>query len=988
MNPTDHPATVQRKPAENNPVPELLLEQLGEAAAVLLNGRIERVNAPFARIWQRAPDAGWPGRDLTELFRVGDRVRLSGLLAGETEGALDLQGLRSDGRPFPVRVRAARWETEAPGRLLLWCRDLSEEHRLDRELMHSRRALQSLSRCNQVVIHARSEEQLMQDICREIVESGGYRMAWIGLMQHDAEKSVKPVAAVGEGAEAVADLRISWGDGERGQGLTGQAIRTGRRECQRGTPDEPRHRPWREWSARLGIRSGASFPLLIEGETVGALTLYAADDESFDDREVALLTELARELAFGIQTQRAEVRRREVEAERRRTLREAERARRTLLGVLEDQKLAEQARRQSEDRYRNIVNSSPIGMALIALPGNVEEVNPALCQILGYTEAELLGLSARDFTHPEDQEVGQVHIDALRSGEVAQCAYEKRYLHKSGAVVWVQIHLSIVDEPQGRRTHVVSQVVDITARKVAEASLDQAAERLALALQASRLGIWRVNLGSGTAEWDDRTAEIFDLAADAQDGAIEQLLTRVETEDRARLHEALRRDSPARRRFHVRLRVRGSSAETRHVELHGIVHGDRAGQPEWAIVVAGDVTELLTAATEAERLRTQLQQAQKMESLGRLAAGVAHDFNNLLTGINGFVQLASTSLEPGHEAGELLEHAQRGAGSARDLVRRILDFSRASPQQERVPVNLVQLVRDTAALVSAGLPSRVSLGVRTSAEELIVLADGGQLQQVLMNLCTNGAHAIGGESGRVEIALEPVQFEGAGETVPPGDYIRLTVTDTGCGMTAEQLARIFEPFYTTKKAGQGTGLGMSIIQEIVQAHRGLVRARSQVGEGSCFEVFLPRLPVESADPPAALNLKPAVRPGGRVLVVDDDENVGTVVCGTLQRLGYRTELLPSGHAALDRLRAGGEPVDLLMTDVVMPGMNGMALLAEVHALRPELPAVIMAGNLVQTPPPGPDGRAVPLLKKPFTLHEIQAAVAAALANSGTGGRSE
>jgi PAS domain S-box-containing protein len=360
-------------------------------------------------------------------------------------------------------------------------------------------------------------------------------------------------------------------------------------------------------------------------------------------------------------------------------------------------------------------------------------------------------------------------------------------------------------------------------------------------------------------------------------------------------------------------------------------------------VFVRDISERKRAQEERELLEAQLRQAQKMETVGTLAGGIAHDFNNLLSPILATVEL----LLADHPAGELrddLDQVRRAALRAKDLVRQILSFSRRAEQQ-LTALDLTPLVREALALLRASLPATIEIRSRLEAG-IGVVGDGGQLQQVLMNLCTNASHAMRDAGGVLEVRLETVVPDVAltaahAELAAAGRAARLTVRDTGHGMNAATLERLFEPFFTTKPPGEGTGLGMAIVHGIVTAHGGAITVDSTPGVGTTFEVWLP---ARRADQPAAAVAPAAPERGeGRVLVVDDEAMIGSVTARVLARRGYEVTTLTSPTEALAALERSGDGPDLLITDQTMPGMTGRQLAERVHAARPALPIILMTG---------------------------------------------
>ncbi len=369
----------------------------------------------------------------------------------------------------------------------------------------------------------------------------------------------------------------------------------------------------------------------------------------------------------------------------------------------------------------------------------------------------------------------------------------------------------------------------------------------------------------------------------------------------------------------------------------------------------GDIITLfardLSASQEMEAhraaLESQLRESQKMQAIGTMAGGIAHDFNNIISAILGNVVLARQDVSANTAVAASLGEIDKAGRRARDLVRQILTFSRNEPPRQ-VPLQLAEVVHETVRLIKVSLPPRVELQVDIDASTPAVMADATQVEQVLLNLCTNAIHAIGQEAGQIRIELaHSTRLQAKTEERRGGlrgQHVRLGVSDTGCGMSEATQERVFEPFFTTKPVGQGTGLGLSVVHGIMRAHSGSVEVQSRLGQGSEFTLYFPvaNLPVQI--PPAALVAQTAVMGHGqRVMYVDDDEALVFLVKRVLTRKGYTVITFTDPKQAIAALRANPQQCDMLVTDYNMPGYSGVDLLRDVQLLRPELPVALASG---------------------------------------------
>jgi signal transduction histidine kinase/CheY-like chemotaxis protein len=389
-----------------------------------------------------------------------------------------------------------------------------------------------------------------------------------------------------------------------------------------------------------------------------------------------------------------------------------------------------------------------------------------------------------------------------------------------------------------------------------------------------------------------------------------------------------------------------------------------------------------------DELGLKLRRAQRLEAIGTLAGGIAHDFNNIVGAILGNLSLAQEEAQTGQPARESLGQIRRAALRARDLVERIQAFAR----QEKPSLSdelLRPIVQEVVALIQVALPPGAELRTELDDEAMPVRADLTQLHQVLMNLCTNAIQALQGEPGTVTVSLRAVTF-GTGGAAPPagldaGRHAHLCVSDTGKGIAAEHLERIFEPYFTTKGAKGGTGLGLSVVHGIVAAHRGSMVVESTPGQGSRFHVYLPLIDgqVQPAEP-AAQAAAPAGR-GQQVLYLDDDEVMGLMVERLLGRAGYRVRCFLSAAQALAALRSEPSAYDLVLTDFNMPECSGIEVSRSVAELRPGLPVILISGHVFDTlVAQARRAGVLEVVRKQHLLEELVPAIARALGGSPAG----
>ncbi len=359
-----------------------------------------------------------------------------------------------------------------------------------------------------------------------------------------------------------------------------------------------------------------------------------------------------------------------------------------------------------------------------------------------------------------------------------------------------------------------------------------------------------------------------------------------------------------------------------------------------------DVTEKRLAEEEKQKLRLQLQQAQKMEAIGTLAGGIAHDFNNILAAIVGYAEMARDDSPPGSAIAGDLGQVLQAAHRAKELVKQILSFSRQG-ESHQVVVQPTLLVKETLKMLRSTLPSTITIRQDLAVNGATILADPSHIHQLVMNLCANAYQAMEEKGGTLSLSLRTLSLAEAEGELPPGDYVRLTIGDTGPGIGPEVLPRIFDPFFTTKEVGKGTGMGLSIVHGIVKSCGGSINCTSTIGQGTVFDITLPRLAGEAV---AEERRDSEQVPGGaeHILYVDDEEVLREMGTNMLKRLGYRVTTRGNSLEALVCFQNEPGSFDLVITDQTMPGMTGIDLARRMLQLRPELPIILCTGfsNLI------------------------------------------
>jgi len=590
------------------------------------------------------------------------------------------------------------------------------------------------------------------------------------------------------------------------------------------------------------------------------------------------------------------------------------------------------AYRESEDRLRFVLDSADIGYIDYDVAAGSSIRSLKHDQIFGYMEP----VAAWDYraflrhVHPDDRAWVWAKIkDILGKGEASA---EFRIVQPEGGVRWLWAQGRCHRDSAGKPAHVSGVVADITRRKLDEESLREQAQLLDLAHDA----ILSVDRGGAIQFWNLGAEQMYGWTRDEALGSeVHDLLRTGFPEALADIQRKLAAEGHWEGEL-ARVRKDGSALL---VASRWAARRGPAGGFEGILEINSDITE-------RRRMEEQLRHTQKLESLGVLAGGVAHDFNNLLTGILGNASLAMEGVSANDPLRPLLEEVMHASERAADLTRQMLAYAGKGRFVMRT-VDLSTAVREIGGLLQTSVAKSVQLRFQLSDRLPGVDADPGQLQQIIMNLLINGAEAIGPEGGTVLVRTAAQEVDqayietmsSAGELLRPGLYASLEVHDTGCGMSEETQARIFDPFFSTKFAGRG--LGLSAVLGIVRSHKGALKVYSKPGQGTTFKVLLPASP--HAVTAAAASSESPLTGTGTILVVDDEDLVRQTARQTLEHYGYEVLTARDGAEALERYREQPEAISLVLLDLTMPVMGGEEALSRMHAVNPGVRVLLTSG---------------------------------------------
>ncbi|MCF8039920.1 MAG: PAS domain S-box protein [Desulfohalobiaceae bacterium] len=663
----------------------------------------------------------------------------------------------------------------------------------------------------------------------------------------------------------------------------------------------------------------------------------------------------------------------------KRTYAELEKRVQELEKAEQDRRQKEEALREERDLAREYLDIAAVAILVIDTKGNVSFINKKGSEILGYDQEEIIGADWFGFLPPGSKEDVRSVFRRLISGQIDSAEYyENPVVTESGQERVIAWNNTLLKDENGNLVGTLSSGQDITGRKRVEEALRRSQRLLEETQRLTKVGGWEYDAKEQRTTWTDEVYRIHGVRKNEFDpNDLQQDLDFYAPKDRKTIKEAFSDAMHQGKPYDLELRFDSATGDRLWVRTIGNPVMIK-GKVRKVFGIIMDITERIQAEEERVKLQEQLIQAQKMESVGRLAGGVAHDFNNLLSPILAYSEMLLDDLPGADSRRQLAEEIRTAARRASDLTRQLLAFGRKQTLEIQT-LDLNQIVKDFEKLLRRTIREDVSIKPYLSSRPLPVRVDRGQMEQVLMNLAINAQDAMPG-GGTMTVTTQQIDLDEdyarTHQGVTPGPHAMLAVSDTGVGMERETLEQIFDPFFTTKTKGEGTGLGLATVYGIVKQHGGNIWVYSEPGLGAVFKVYLPlNKEAQKESEPSPEREKTATRGTETILVVEDDDKVRKLAATILENRGYTVLQAGDGQMAQDTVRSEEGAIHLLLTDVVMPGMNGREVYRELASLRPGLKVLYMSGYTDDVISQGQIlEEKVEFIQKPFGVEQLAAKV--------------
>jgi len=802
--------------------------------------------------------------------------------------------------------------------------DITDRKQAEEALAWQARRNELLSETASRLLQSEAPQKIVEDLCRSVMDFLDCQ-AFFNFLADDKTGRLHLNAYAGI-PEAEAG-RIEWLD--YGVTVCGCVARDGQRmivEQISGSADVNV-----ELIKSFGIEAYCCHPIMIQDRVMGTLSFGTHSRSQFQEGELRLMEEVTNLVAVAMS--RAE---------------------------------SERKVRETSAILQTAMDCSTAGIAIADAPdGKLRFVNEAALSIRGASKEDLVSDVHID-QYVDNWQI--LHFDGTpyKSGEVPLARAVKygercdrqfiiRRPGNEDRVVWASA-APVLDD-QGHVIYGIVVFPDITEFKQSEEALRESEEKYRLLVENADDGIY-VAQDENIKFLNPGLEKITGYAGD------ELMQTNfnsfIHPEDRgmvmARYKRRMAGETPP---IHYSFRILHKNGEVHWVEIN-------AALIQWNGRAA--TLNFLRDITEQKKLETQLQQAQKMEAIGTLAGGIAHDFNNILSSVIGFTELSMDELESGSFLHGNLSEVMNAGNRAKDLVKQILTLSRQE-EQEKKPVNIVPLLKEALKMLRSTVPTSIEIKQNISSQNLVVYADPTQIHQVIMNLATNAVHAMADMEGSLEVRTQLIHFDQAYMDLAAGSYVKISVSDTGASIPYTVKDKIFEPYFTTKEKGHGTGLGLSVVHGIVKSHNGHINVYSEPGAGTRFNVYLPRAACHSVESAS----QPSVQlPTGNesILIVDDELPIVKMHQQSLEHIGYKTTARSSSVEALQAFKASPNKYDLIITDMTMPQMTGEKLARAVKEIRPDIPVVLCTGFSERVEEYGKELAIDGILMKPIDKKEM------------------
>jgi two-component system cell cycle sensor histidine kinase/response regulator CckA len=814
------------------------------------------------------------------------------------------------------------------------------------------RLLTMMTECNQILVRANEESYLLEEICNSIIRDGGYRFVWIGLFEDPESFNLILLVQKGLSNNEFKTYRKSSHSLLNNQQIFLPVVQSGMPCLIKDVFNNPANKNWQTEAKKLNYKSFIVLPLTEKANLKGVLAIFSQGAEDFGEREVKFLVDLAGDLSFGLNSVRTKV----------------------------NLKKAQEALLESQQMLQLVMDTIPVRLFWKDKNFKYLGCNKAFAFDAGLNSPEeIIGKNDFELSWKESAPLYRSDDTEIIKKNVSKINYEEPQVREDGTSLWLRTTKIPLQNKQGEIIGLFGSYEDITEKKKAEEALLENERRYKMATLAAQVGVWDLNLNSGEMYIDPILKAMLGYDDHELENRLSEWYKMIYPDDlgkfKAETDLYLQGKLP---QLEITYRMIHREGQIKWFITRGIVLKDPNGKPYRLVGTHMDITKQMEAEDEKEKIHAQLLQAQKMEAVGTLAGGMAHDFNNLLTTIRGYTDLTLQHLKEEDPIFRNLKQIRKAVQRAGTLTNQLLLFSRKHIM-EPVSLNVNGTIKNMLLLLERVIGENIRIKTELFPEVWKIWADEGNIEQVIMNLAVNSRDAMP-NGGTITIRTNNVTID-TNQTmnIPkswPGQFVKLTFSDTGTGMSNEVYQHLFEPFFTTKEQGKGTGLGLSVIYGIITQHQGWINVSTQYGKGTIFEIYLPASFLKQTSESKDYISKSTLQGNGEmILLVEDEEGIREFVGNLLKEKGFQVISASTVQEALKLFNDHEKKVDLLFTDVVLPDRSGLELVNDLTKIIPNLPVVLSSGytrdksNWEKIQELG-----YRFLKKPFSMNELLNAI--------------